>query len=331
MSVLLETTLGNLVIDLDLESRQIESYNFLKLCKSSFYQFQCFYHLRRNSAVEFGDALFGNEYRKELRLHNTSVEGILDSGNVGPKLLRSSKNSGTDTETIEFGDVCALAKVKEDSKPLIGSIIKIALCENITSQDGIVKFGHIIKTCHETLKAVNNSSVDDSGRPDVDIRIKKAHILHDPFPDPSGLMNYEIALPLLDIRLPVDLQAESLDYAGPKIERDIRQKELTLEIMGDIPYIGIKPSERVLFVCKLNPVTTARDLAMIFHRFGEIISTEIVHDKDTGTSLGYGFIEFSSKESCEAAYSKMEGVLIDDRRIHVDFSQSIKKITTNTV
>lgn len=32
------------------------------------------------------------------------------------------------------------------------------------------------------------------------------------------------------------------------------------------------------------------------------------------------------QEDCEKAYFKMDNVLIDDRRIHVDFSQSVSKI-----
>lgn len=34
----------------------------------------------------------------------------------------------------------------------------------------------------------------------------------------------------------------------------------------------------------------------------------------------------SQQEDCEKAYFKMDNVLIDDRRIHVDFSQSVAKI-----
>ncbi len=39
------------------------------------------------------------------------------------------------------------------------------------------------------------------------------------------------------------------------------------------------------------------------------------------------FIEFDEKKSCEDAYHKMDQVLIDDRRIHVDFSQSVSRIS----
>jgi peptidyl-prolyl cis-trans isomerase-like 4 len=82
----------------------------------------------------------------------------------------------------------------------------------------------------------------------------------------------------------------------------------------------------VLFVCKLNPVTQDEDLELIFSRFGKILSCEVIRDKRTGDSLQYAFIEYTNQKDCEQAYFKMDGVLIDDHRIHVDFSQSVSKI-----
>lgn len=49
-------------------------------------------------------------------------------------------------------------------------------------------------------------------------------------------------------------------------------------------------------------------------------------DWKTGDSLNYGFIGFDSEEACEQAYFKMNNVLIDDRRIKVDFSQSVSHL-----
>lgn len=65
------------------------------------------------------------------------------------------------------------------------------------------------------------------------------------------------------------------------------------------------------------------DLQLIFSRFGTILSCEVIRDKRTGDSLQYAFIEFENQKDCEQAYFKMQGVLIDDHRIHVDFSQSV--------
>lgn len=109
-------------------------------------------------------------------------------------------------------------------------------------------------------------------------------------------------------------------------DKDAKQRALLLEMIGDIPDADIAPPENVLFVCKLNPVTREEDLEIIFSRFGQIVSCEIIKDEKTGDSLQYGFIEFSKKEDCEQAYFKMDNVLIDDRRIHVDFSQSVSRI-----
>ncbi|KAL8922693.1 MAG: hypothetical protein Q9208_005006 [Pyrenodesmia sp. 3 TL-2023] len=110
-------------------------------------------------------------------------------------------------------------------------------------------------------------------------------------------------------------------------EREARAQALTLEIVGDLPFAEVKPPENVLFVCKLNPVTEDEDLNLIFSRFGKIISCEVIRDKRTGDSLQYAFIEFEDQKACEQAYFKMQGVLIDDHRIHVDFSQSVSRLS----
>ncbi|KAI3617890.1 hypothetical protein CBS9595_003799 [Malassezia furfur] len=91
---------------------------------------------------------------------------------------------------------------------------------------------------------------------------------------------------------------------------------LTLEIVGDLPHAEIKPPENILFVCKLNPVTRSDDLELIFSRFGKINSCEVIRDKK------YAFVEYDDREAAE----RMQNVLIDDRRIWVDFSQSVSKL-----
>jgi len=64
-------------------------------------------------------------------------------------------------------------------------------------------------------------------------------------------------------------------------------------------------------------------LAIIFSQFGKVRKCEVVKDSATGDSLQYGFVEFETREACEEAFFKMENVLVDNCRIHVDFSQSV--------
>lgn len=66
-----------------------------------------------------------------------------------------------------------------------------------------------------------------------------------------------------------------------------------------------------------------QDLEIIFSRFGKVTACDIIRDFKTGDSLCYAFITFDSDEAAEAAFFKMDNVLVDDRRIHVDFSQSM--------
>jgi RNA recognition motif-containing protein len=68
-----------------------------------------------------------------------------------------------------------------------------------------------------------------------------------------------------------------------------------------------------------------QDLEVIFSRFGTIVKCEVIKDRRTAASLQYAFVEFEQPEQCEQAFLKMDNVLIDDRRIHVDFSQSVSK------
>lgn len=43
-------------------------------------------------------------------------------------------------------------------------------------------------------------------------------------------------------------------------------RAVVLEMIGDLPEAEVKPPSNMLFVCKLNPVTTEEDLDIIFSR-----------------------------------------------------------------
>jgi len=155
----------------------------------------------------------------------------------------------------------------------------------------------------------------------------------DPYPDPPGL----IKPPSSPIRPPdnstrIAEDEDPLATLPEEEEERIRREKaaaasaLTLEMVGDLPFANVRPPENVLFVCKLNPVTRDEDLELIFSRFGVIMSCQVIRDKRTGDSLQYAFIEYDKMEDAEQAYFKMQNVLVDDRRIWVDFSQSVARI-----
>jgi peptidyl-prolyl cis-trans isomerase-like 4 len=195
-------------------------------------------------------------------------------------------------------------------------------------------FGQVVEG-FDVLEKINAAFIDEKGRPLKDIRILHTVVLDDPYDDPAALVEppespIPSAAQLATVRVGHDetLDEEADPEALEKVrrEREARAQALTLEMVGDLPFAEVAPPENVLFVCKLNPVTQDEDLELIFSRFGKILSCEIIRDKNSGDSLQYAFIEYSDQKECEAAYVKMDGVLIDDHRIHVDFSQSVSKI-----
>lgn len=55
MSVLLETSLGDLVIDLYVKKAPKAATNFLKLCKIKYFNYHLFYNVQKNFSVQTGD------------------------------------------------------------------------------------------------------------------------------------------------------------------------------------------------------------------------------------------------------------------------------------
>lgn len=109
-------------------------------------------------------------------------------------------------------------------------------------------------------------------------------------------------------------------------KRQDESRAVMLEMLGDRPTADARAPENVLFVCKLNPLTNDEDLELIFSRFDADAKADIIRDPDTGASLQYAFVEFTTDEACNEAYLKMNNALVDDRRIRVDFSQSVAHV-----
>ncbi|KAK6950612.1 Peptidyl-prolyl cis-trans isomerase cyp6 [Daldinia eschscholtzii] len=330
MSALLETSAGDIVIDLLVDYAPKECENFIKLCKVKYYNFSPIHSIQQNFSFQTGDPLGPTSVASD---GGSSIWGLIS----GPSKKTFNATFHPKLRHLERGTV-SMATAPHPSDPdvrVAGSQFIVTLGDNTDYLDGKAAiFGKVVEG-FDVLEKVNNAITDKDGHPLVDIRIKHTIILDDPYPDPSGLREPSQSPPpskeqLATVRIADDapLTEEVDEEAAEKMrrEREARAQALTLEMMGDLPFAEVKPPENVLFVCKLNPVTTDSDLELIFSRFGKILSCEVIRDKKTGDSLQYAFVEFEDKAACEAAYFKMQGVLIDDRRIHVDFSQSVSKL-----
>ncbi|XP_016932127.4 peptidyl-prolyl cis-trans isomerase sig-7 [Drosophila suzukii] len=323
MSVVIETTLGDLTVDLFTSERPIACLNFLKLCRLKYYNFNLFHTVQQGFIAQTGDPSGAGDGGSSIW---GVVEGMHKRFFEAEYLPRIHHSSAGMLSLVSAG------------KNLVGSQFFFTLGENLSSLDGShCVIGEVVEG-HEVLRKLNDAIVDENFRPYQDIRITHTVVLEDPFPNPRGLQAPSrspspSAERLKNGRIAADEDIDDTDGMTMEelqemmAEREAKARATILEIVGDLPDADMAPPENVLFVCKLNPVTTDDDLEIIFSRFGVVKGCEVIRDRKTGDSLQYAFVEFEDQKSCEAAYFKMDNVLIDDRRIHVDFSQSVSKVT----
>lgn len=62
-----------------------------------------------------------------------------------------------------------------------------------------------------------------------------------------------------------------------------------------------------LFVGNLSHDTSSDELNTLFSEVGVVESCQVITDRDTGRSKGFGFIEMNSKETADAAKEKLNG------------------------
>ena len=330
MSVLLITSLGNLHFDLFVKDCPLTSKNFIKLCKIKYYNNNLFYSVQKDFIAQSG-----SPENSDTSPKNKSIYGLLSPSN--PKLNFFKSEIYPKYQNNQKG-LLATANIGPD---LNTSTFYITLTsDNLLSLNNKhTIFGSLIKG-FDVLDKINDAYVDENNRPYQNIRIIHTIILNDPFDDLEGM---EKLIPPRSPEYKPDLsdnkhleddfdidkffkENDTEDKIKEKLrEQESKNKAVMLELMEDLPNSNVKPPKNVLFVCRLNPVTQAKDLENIFGQFGTIKDCKIVRDKKTKQSLKYGFIEFEKIEDCENAYLKMNGALIDDFRIKVDFSQSVRK------
>ncbi|KDR15265.1 U11/U12 small nuclear ribonucleoprotein 35 kDa protein [Zootermopsis nevadensis] len=78
-------------------------------------------------------------------------------------------------------------------------------------------------------------------------------------------------------------------------------------------------SDRTIFVARLYRQTKEDSVVEEFSKYGPIRRFRLIRDIVTGSSKGYAFIEYEKKEAANQAYHYANNLIIDGRRIFVDF------------
>lgn len=326
MSVVIETSLGEMVFDLFTQECPKASENFLKLCKMKYYNNVIFHKIEKNFVAQCGDP------------SGTGTGGSsIYSQILGPSHRFFPDEIHSHLRHNKVGLLCMNNMAPNEN----GSGFYITLSSRLEYLDGKhTIFGELVEG-QDTLTRLNAVFCDAAHRPYQNVRVKHTSVLVDPFPDPPQL-DFPATSPLAqpdqfdEGRLRADdrWEDEFANKTPEEIRSALRAKEARsraniLAVLGDLPDADVSPPDNVLFVCKLNSLTEDEDLALIFSRYGNVVSCEVVRDKSTGNSLKFAFVEMETSEQAERAFTKLNNAIIDDRRIKVDFSQSVSKLWNN--
>ena len=76
-----------------------------------------------------------------------------------------------------------------------------------------------------------------------------------------------------------------------------------------------------LYVGNLPFTTTDADLEEVFGAHGVVTSANVITDRETGRSRGFGFVEFENESDAQTAQQALNGYELEGRALRVDEAQ----------
>jgi len=76
-----------------------------------------------------------------------------------------------------------------------------------------------------------------------------------------------------------------------------------------------------IYVGNLSYDVTSGRLEGLFSEFGEVSAAQVITDRDTGRSRGFGFVEMKSPEEANSAISSLNGREVDGRQLQVNVAK----------
>ena len=73
-----------------------------------------------------------------------------------------------------------------------------------------------------------------------------------------------------------------------------------------------------LYVGNLSYNTTSSDLEQLFAQHGSVTSAEVIQDRETGRSKGFGFVQMGNDDEAQAAIAALNGQQHDGRNLTVN-------------
>jgi len=232
MAVLIETSVGDLVIDLKVDHAPKACLNFLKLCKMKYYN-NCLVHtVQKDFIAQTGDPT------------NTGKGGA----SMYSKLPGLAKRFFEDEINIALKhNVRGTVAMANDKLDENGSQFYITLRDRVEHLDGKHTIFGTVAEGFEILDKINSAMVDENDAPYQNIRIWHTEILDDPYPDPDGL---ESLIPPKSPEVIKDEEFKKIEDAEDEAELQERMAKTiaksqatTLELLHDLPDADITPPD----------------------------------------------------------------------------------------
>lgn len=84
-----------------------------------------------------------------------------------------------------------------------------------------------------------------------------------------------------------------------------------------------------IYVGNLPFTATNESLSEVFSRFGDVSSSKIIMDRDTGRSKGFGFVEMNDGEAADSAIAQLNGSDLGGRSLTVNEARPMEKRENN--
>ncbi|MEA1903461.1 MAG: RNA-binding protein [Actinomycetota bacterium] len=76
-----------------------------------------------------------------------------------------------------------------------------------------------------------------------------------------------------------------------------------------------------IYVGNLPFTTSSPDLEQLFGEYGTVDRAQVISDRETGRSRGFGFVEMSSADEAEKAISELNGSDFSGRQLKVNVAR----------
>ena len=203
MSLLLETSLGDVTIDLDLDGSPLLCKNILKLAKARYFTGTLVYNVQEGRFCQMGDPQGDGRGGCCIDGLIDVIKNSSDKSDIRKSSKRFLRSSGRVLSKDELKEKGRVVAIEMGIKDTIGSQFMITidagegraldsmvnLDENTSHNRDkeYLSLGMVSEDDDDVLGKINALYCDKSGRPYADVRLIRVHVIDDPYDDPAGM------------------------------------------------------------------------------------------------------------------------------------------------